>query len=97
MASSEREIRLLVRQKVADGLAAPVPAHTQRDIPLSKVRDKAMVVIGMRRSGKTTFLWQCFAERLAAGMPRDAVLYFSFEDERLAEMAVGDLQKICSI
>ena len=94
MASSEREIRLLIRQKVADGLAAPVPVHTHRDVPLPNVRGKAMVVVGMRRSGKTTFLWQCLAERLAVGIPRDGLLYFSFEDERLMEMTTGDLQWI---
>lgn len=51
-----------------------------------------MAVIGMRRSGKTTFLWQCLDDRLKAGTPRDALLYFNFEDERLAEMTAQDLQ-----
>jgi predicted AAA+ superfamily ATPase len=46
----------------------------------------------MRRAGKTYFLWQCLADRLAAGDPRDALLYFNFEDERLAEMQTADLQ-----
>ncbi|HNV20057.1 MAG: ATP-binding protein [Candidatus Hydrogenedentes bacterium] len=94
MSLQEREIRFLIRQKIADGLAASVPAYTRRDITLSKIRGKAKVVVGMRRSGKTTFLWQCLAERLAAGTPRDGLLYFSFEDERLMEMMTGDLQSI---
>ena len=94
MSSSERDLRLLIRQKIADGLAASVPTYTHRDVHLPNIRGKAMVVVGMRRSGKTTFLWQCLAERLAAGMPRDGLLYFSFEDERLMEMATGDLQWI---
>ena len=82
----ERQYRELIRQKVVDSLAAPVPAHTRRDVHLPGVKGKALAVIGMRRSGKTTFLWQCLADRLAAGIPRDALLYFNFEDERLAEM-----------
>ena len=94
MTPSEREIRLLVRQKVTEGLTAPIPVHTHRNIALPQVPGKAMVVIGMRRSGKTTFLWQCLSERLAAGMPRDALLFFGFEDERLADMTTGDLQWI---
>jgi len=49
-------------------------------------------VIGMRRSGKTTFLWQCLADRLAAGTPRTALLYLNFEDERLAGLRATDLQ-----
>jgi len=94
MSSLEREIRLLIRQKIADGLAAPIPAHTHRDVYLPAIPGKARVVVGMRRSGKTTFLWQCLAERVAAGVPRDGLLYFSFEDERLMEMTTGDLQWI---
>lgn len=94
MSLQEREIRLLIRQKVADGLATPVPPYTRRDVRLPEIPGKAKVVVGMRRSGKTTFLWQCLAERLAAGTPREGLLYFSFEDERIAEMATGDLQWI---
>ena len=84
----------VIRQKIVDALAASVPAHTHRDIHLPAIKGKALAVIGMRRSGKTTFLWQCLADRLAAGTPRDALLYFNFEDERLAEMNAQDLQLV---
>lgn len=84
--------RLTVRGKITDGLAAAVPEFTRRDVHVPAVRGKALAVIGMRRSGKTTFLWQCLAARLAAGTPREALLYFNFEDERLANLATGDLQ-----
>jgi hypothetical protein len=53
-----------------------------------------MAVVGMRRSGKTTFLWQCLADRLAAGVPREALVYVNFEDERLVGMPVLDLQRV---
>jgi predicted AAA+ superfamily ATPase len=87
----EREYQATVRAKIADGLAAPVPGFTRRDVHVPTVRGKVMAVIGMRRSGKTTFLWQCLADRLAAGTPREALLYFNFEDDRLADMTAGDL------
>jgi predicted AAA+ superfamily ATPase len=90
----EREMKQVVRQKITDALAAPVPAHTRRDVYVPAIKGKALAVIGMRRSGKTTFLWQCLADRLAAGTPRDALLYFNFEDERLAEMTTQDLQLV---
>ncbi len=90
----EREIKQIIRQKITDALAAPVPAHTRRDVHVPGIKGKAMAVIGMRRSGKTTFLWQCLAERQAAGTPRDALLYFNFEDERLAEMTAQELQLV---
>ena len=88
----ERELNQVIRQKIIDALAASVPAHTRRDVHLPGIKGKAMAVIGMRRSGKTIFLWQCLADRLKAGTPRDALLYFNFEDERLAEMTAQELQ-----
>jgi uncharacterized protein len=82
----------LLRQLIADSLAMPVPPYTRRDARLPAVPGKAVAVVGMRRSGKTTFLWQCLADRLAAGVPREALLYLNFEDERLADLKGTDLQ-----
>jgi uncharacterized protein len=47
----------VLTQKIADALAAQLPAVTRRDVRLPAVRGKAPAVVGMRRSGKTTFLW----------------------------------------
>ena len=63
------ELRQVIRQKITDALATGVPAHTRRDVHVPGLKGKVMAVIGMRRSGKTTFLWQCLAERLKAGWP----------------------------
>ena len=82
----------LLRQLIADSLARAIPTYTPRDTRLPAVPGKAVAVIGMRRSGKTTFLWQCLATRLQAGMPREALLYLNFEDERLADLRATDLQ-----
>lgn len=84
-------MRDLLRQKVVDSLALSPPELTRRDIHLPAVRGKALAVIGMRRSGKTTFLWQCLAERLKKGGPRESLLYLNFEDERLVGMNASDL------
>ena len=85
-------MREVLRQMITDSLAAPIPTHTRRDVRLPAVPGKAVAVIGMRRSGKTTFLWQCLAERLATGTPREALLCLNFEDERLAGIQPTDLQ-----
>ena len=48
---------------------------------------KARAVIGMRRAGKTSFLYQCLADRLAAGVDRDLLRYCArppFALERLS-------------
>ena len=48
----------------------------------------------MRRTGKTTFLWQVLADRVAAGLPREGILYVNFDDERLAEVSATDLASL---
>jgi predicted AAA+ superfamily ATPase len=87
-------MREIIRQKIVDALAAAAPSLTRRDVYVPKIPGKAVAVIGMRRTGKTTFLWQLLSDRLAQGLPREALLYFNFEDERLAGMKAADLQLV---
>lgn len=81
----------LLRLKLTEATASPVPAFTARDVRLPKVPGKAFAVIGVRRGGKTTFLWQCLAERQAAGAPREALVMLGLEDDRLAGLQASDL------
>ncbi len=80
-----------IQQKIADGVTAPPPSLTPRTVYVPAIGGKALAVIGMRRAGKTYFLWQCLRERLAGGAPRASLLYFNFEDERLAGMQASQL------
>ncbi len=84
-------MREVIHQKIVDSLASSVPPFTLRDVRLPAVPRKAVAVIGMRRTGKTTFLWQVLSDRLANGTGREGLLYFNFEDERLAGMKAADL------
>ncbi len=90
----ESQFRAIIRQKIVDSLAAPLPVLTARDVWLPSVVGKAIAVIGMRRVGKSSLLWKILADRLAGGMPRQSLLYFSFEDERLAGMSAVDLEMV---
>lgn len=86
--------RDLIRQKIVDALAAPIPAFCRRDVHIPVIHGKACAVIGMRRAGKTTLLWQLLADRLAQGVGREGLLYFSFEDERLMDLRASDMNLI---
>ncbi|HUC77853.1 MAG TPA: ATP-binding protein [Vicinamibacterales bacterium] len=88
------QYRELIRQKIVDALVALVPPFTRRDVRLPGVANKAVAVIGMRRTGKTTFLWQVLADKLRDGTSREGLLYFGFEDERLAGMTAADLHLV---
>ena len=83
--------RDLLRLKLAESVAALPPRLTRRDVTLPAIPGKALAVIGVRRGGKTSFLAQCRAERLAAGRPQEGQVFVSLEDERLAGMTVADL------
>ena len=80
-----------VRQKLGDAVSTPFPSSTRREAEGSVPEGKARAVIGMRRAGKTTFLLQCLSDRLAQGVDRRRLVYFNFEDERLAGLEAADL------
>jgi predicted AAA+ superfamily ATPase len=87
-------MRTIIRQKLADSLAESWPQLTRRVARLPAIPKKAHAIVGMRRSGKTCFLKQCLADKEHAGAPRDALVYFNFEDERLAGMQTEHLSWI---
>jgi len=58
----------LLRLKLTVAIASHVPRLTRRDIRLPAVPKKALGVIGVRRSGKTTFLWQVVAAVRGQGL-----------------------------
>ena len=78
-------LKHVFREQLADSARRPLPDFTPRHVP-GRVRmaGKATAVVGMRRVGKTTFLHQLRAERMACGVPADRLPFLSFEDERLA-------------
>ena len=90
----ESLFRTVIRQRIIDSQDQALPLLTQRDCWLPQVKGKATAVIGMRRAGKTSLMWQILADRHASGTPREGLLYFSFEDERLADMTVHDLDLV---
>jgi predicted AAA+ superfamily ATPase len=87
-------LREAIRQKLGDALQLPFPKLTPREAVTAPLEGKARAIIGMRRAGKTTFLYQCLAARLAEGVHRDKLVYFNFEDERLDGLESAELGMI---
>jgi hypothetical protein len=81
----------VLAEKLSAALAeAPPVALTRRDARLPMVAGKVHAVIGMRRAGKTMFLRQLLDERRATG-PAERAVYLSFDDDRLANLALEQL------
>ncbi|MBL7176663.1 MAG: ATP-binding protein [Desulfobacteraceae bacterium] len=87
-------MRNIVQQHLADAISMDLPELTERECQLPEIPNKIQSVIGMRRSGKTYFLYQIMKQCMADGVDRSRLVYFNFEDERLAELSVENLHWI---
>ncbi len=85
---------LALEEVVADAHAQPLPELTHRRVKLPWLPRKVDAIVGMRRSGKTSLMFQRMRELVETGVPREDLLYVNFEDDRLGDLTVADLSKI---
>lgn len=55
------------------------------------------VLVGLRRAGKSTILYDLVNRLIKGGMSWEQVIYINFEDERLSEFTLDDFQDIVEI
>ena len=72
-------LKAIIREFHLDEL----PSLVTRDIELPLSSGKIITVIGPRRAGKTFVLYQHILKLLQQGIPKEKILYFNFEDERI--------------
>ncbi len=84
----------VIEYLIADFHERPLPELTPRVIDLPGIRNKADVVIGMRRSGKTYLLFQEMQRLLSDGIQKQNLLYINLEDDRLDQNASGLLDTV---
>jgi uncharacterized protein len=87
----------LLERIIIDFHERELPPLTPREIRLPWLPRKVDSVMGMRRSGKTWFLFQVAAERIAQGHSKESVLYLNFEDERLQPLDAQDLHRVLDV
>ncbi len=87
-------MRMLLEDIIADFRERPLPSLTPREARLPALKGKIDAVIGMRRSGKTWFLYQRMQALLDQGIAKDRLLYINFDDERLLPMRRDELSAI---
>lgn len=80
----------ILKQVILDNQRA---VEQQMVIPRSIDLDENMnyVLVGVRRAGKSFLLYQRMQQNLKQGIGWDQMLYINFEDERLINMEVSDL------
>lgn len=84
----------LFEQLIVDFHERPLPNLTRREVTLPALSGKIDAVIGMRRTGKTWFLFQTMQHYLDKGIPKEAMLYLNFDDERLLPLDASKLAQI---
>ncbi len=72
-----------LKRIIADFHQHPFPKYRPRQTIFSPEIEKIWTVVGPRRAGKTTYLFQVMDQLEQQGVPRRNMLYLNFEDERL--------------
>ncbi|MEK7477531.1 MAG: ATP-binding protein [Candidatus Coatesbacteria bacterium] len=80
-----------VRAIILDFQEARLETGVPRALRIETIRGKAAVCIGVRRSGKSTYMFQMIRRLLDGGVPRESILYLNFFDDRLHDLLRGRL------
>ncbi|MFH1807637.1 MAG: ATP-binding protein [Pseudomonadota bacterium] len=84
-------IHPVLNEKLSSALVAEPPlALTRRDTRLPEMPGKVHAVIGMRRAGKTSFLYQ-LRDAHRETLPPERAIYLSFDDDRLSGLELEQL------
>lgn len=73
----------ILKEIILDFQEIDLPTGVPRRVAVSPVSAKATVCIGVRRSGKSTFMFQLMKKLEDTGISRRNILYLNFFDDRL--------------
>lgn len=80
-----------IKSIILDFQEARLETGVPRRQQIASVPGKATVCIGVRRSGKSTYLFQVMQRLLDGGVARQNILYLNFFDDRLHNLRQDDL------
>lgn len=72
-----------IKTIIRDFHVTPLPVLKRRAQRIPVDTNKIITLVGVRRSGKTSLLFNIISDLLQKGVPITSVLYINFEDERL--------------
>jgi len=72
-----------IKEIILDSQEMNVDSGVPRRLRIEAVPGKATVCIGVRRSGKSTYLYQVMERLRSRGVPRESILYLNLFDDRL--------------
>ena len=81
----------ILKEMILDFEEAPLAIGTARRVKVTPQPGKATVCIGVRRSGKSTFMFQLMQRLVDSGVSRQNILYLNFFDDRLHNLQHSSL------
>lgn len=81
----------MLKEIILDFQEIDLPTGVPRRVAVSPVSGKAAVCIGVRRSGKSTFMFQLMKKLQDTGVARQNILYLNFFDDRLHSLQHDNL------
>ena len=84
----------LLKELILDFMEYEFPASIPRQVEITPVQGKPTICMGVRRSGKSTYLFQQMQHLLGQGIPRQNILYLNFFDDRLHNLQHDSLSLI---
>ena len=76
----------IVKSIILDYQEVPLETGVPRHLEVETVPRKANVCIGVRRCGKSTYMFQRMERLVERGVPRSNILYLDFFDDRLHDL-----------
>lgn len=81
----------ILKEIILDLQEVEFKTGTPRRVTITPVPGKTTVCIGVRRCGKSTYMFQHMRKLLDSGVPRQNVLYLNFFDDRLRALRHDNL------
>ena len=75
----------------------PLPRLFNRELSVPVDTDKVITIVGLRRVGKTYYLFQTIRKLMDQGLEKKRLFYINFEDERISDISVNDLSRIIEL
>jgi len=87
----------ILREILVDSLEFSIPPLVEREIELTIIANKATIITGMRRSGKTYLLYNQMRRLMHSGVSKEQLVYLNFEDDRLDSLSGKEMHFIIDI
>jgi len=87
----------ILKEIILDFQEISLSTGVARRVDVQPVSGKATVCIGVRRSGKSTFMFQLMQRILDAGVSRQNILHLNFFDDRLRSLQHDQLKNILEV